>query len=378
MNVVRFSLSALLVPLLLLTLAINAKALERMAIAANGGSGPLANTLPAITLAGIMDVDFIELKLVATKDNILIVHNDLMLDPATDVATIFPDRARQDGRFYAIDFTLSEIRQLRRIPDPTLSQSVPACTIPTFEEALSLLKYIEREMYKKSGVAAHILQPQFHRNEGKDISSYVLQSLSQYGYEPPPDRFILLCLDGDELQRIHRDLLPGMGMKVALMQLIDTPASTILSNTSLPAPYDYRWMLTRLGLRVVSSYADSIALHTRYFTDGVEPSLPDTYIKDAKTLGLKTYAFTLQDNPQTFPAHSRSYADMLDHFYSQRGLDGIITASPMATTLYRQMKREQLQSQQNQESAPDNPAPASTTVEQPPSQKTEPTPPPAQ
>ncbi len=357
-NFLRFSLSAVLVPLLLLAPATQSKALERMAIAANGGSGPLANTLPAITLTGIMDVDYIELKLVATQDNILIVYHDLMLDPATDVASVFPEKAREDGHFYAVDFTLSEIRQLRRIPDPTASQSVPACTIPTFEEALSLLTYIEQEMHKQSGVAAHILQPQFHRKEGKDISSYVLQSLSQYGYEPPPERFILLCLDGDELQRIHNDLLPGMGMKISLMQLVDTPASAVLKTTSLPAPYDYSWMLTRLGLRVVSSYAGSIALHTSYFTDGSEYSLPTSYINDAKKLGLKTYAFTLSDNPQTFPAHTRSYADMLDHFYSQLGLDGIITASPMATTLYRQLKREEMQIQQKQESTSLSPAPS--------------------
>jgi glycerophosphoryl diester phosphodiesterase len=364
-----------MVPLLLLAPTTNSTAQERMAIAANGGSGPLANTLPAITLAGIMDVDFIELKLVATKDNILIVYHDILLDPATDVANVFPDRARQDGRYYAIDFTLSEIRQLRRVPDPTLSQSVPASTIPTFEEALFLLKYIEQEMHKQSGVAAHILQPQFHRKEGKDISSYVLQSLSQFGYEPPPELFILLCFDGDELQRIHNELLPGMGMKVALMQLIDSPANTAWNNTSLPAPYDYSWMLTRLGLRVVSSYASSIAVHSSYFTDGLEYSLPASYINDAKKLGLKTFAFTLQDNPQTFPAHSRNYPDMLDHFYSQLGLDGIITASPMATTLYRQLKREEMQSLQNKESVSASPAPASPADQLPSLNETEPNPP---
>lgn len=31
----------------------------------------------------------------------------------TDVAERFPDRARKDGRYYAIDFTLDEIRSLK-------------------------------------------------------------------------------------------------------------------------------------------------------------------------------------------------------------------------------------------------------------------------
>lgn len=42
---------------------------------------------------------------VMTKDDRLVVLHDHYLDRVTDVAQRFPQRARKDGRFYAIDFT---------------------------------------------------------------------------------------------------------------------------------------------------------------------------------------------------------------------------------------------------------------------------------
>ncbi len=48
-----------------------------------------------------------------TRDDQLVVLHDHYLDRVTDVAERFPDRARKDGRYYAIDFTLAEIRSLK-------------------------------------------------------------------------------------------------------------------------------------------------------------------------------------------------------------------------------------------------------------------------
>ena len=41
------------------------------------------------------------------------VMHDHFLDGITDVATRFPGRARPDGRYYVVDFTLAEVRSLR-------------------------------------------------------------------------------------------------------------------------------------------------------------------------------------------------------------------------------------------------------------------------
>src|ERR1700742_3652085 len=80
-------------------------------IAHRGASAYLPeHTLPAKALAFGMGADYLEQDVVLTKDHVPIVLHDIQLDEVTDVAAKFPGRARDDGRYYAIDFSLDEIR----------------------------------------------------------------------------------------------------------------------------------------------------------------------------------------------------------------------------------------------------------------------------
>ncbi len=105
--------TSLSLTLLALSLSANAFA-DPLVIAHRGASGYLPeHTLPAKALAYAMKPDYIEQDVVMTKDDQLVVLHDHYLDRVTDVAERFPDRAREDGRYYAIDFTLAEIKSLR-------------------------------------------------------------------------------------------------------------------------------------------------------------------------------------------------------------------------------------------------------------------------
>ena len=87
---------------------------EKIVIAHRGASGYLPeHTLPAKAMAYAQGADYLEQDLVMTKDDNLVVLHDHYLDRVTDVADRFPDRARKDGRYYAIDFTLDEIKSLK-------------------------------------------------------------------------------------------------------------------------------------------------------------------------------------------------------------------------------------------------------------------------
>ena len=80
-------------------------------IAHRGASGYLPeHTLAAKAFAYAQGADYLEQDLVLTKDGTLIVQHDVTLDSTTDVATRFPGRQRANGNFYAIDFTLAEVR----------------------------------------------------------------------------------------------------------------------------------------------------------------------------------------------------------------------------------------------------------------------------
>ena len=82
---------------------------EKIVIAHRGASGYLPeHSLPAIAMAYTWGVDYIEPDIVLTKDSKPIVLHDIYLDTTTNVSTLYPEKVRDDGRFYAIDFTLKQ------------------------------------------------------------------------------------------------------------------------------------------------------------------------------------------------------------------------------------------------------------------------------
>src|SRR5512136_2030826 len=82
-------------------------------IAHRGASGYLPeHTLEAKVLAHAMGANFLEQDVVLTTDDVPIVMHDIQLETISDVAQRFPDRKRANGHYYALDFTLAEIKQL--------------------------------------------------------------------------------------------------------------------------------------------------------------------------------------------------------------------------------------------------------------------------
>jgi glycerophosphoryl diester phosphodiesterase len=188
-------------------------------IAHRGASGYLPeHTLVAKALAHGQGADFIEQDIVLTKDNVPIVVHDIQLDTVSDVAEVFPGRAREDGRFYAIDFTLDEVRRLRvceRRDPRTGRQAYPerfptttdaALRISTFEEELDFLAGLNRSTGRRTGVYPEIKEPAWHRREGHDLSPLVLAALRRHGFATRSDRCFVQCFDADEVRRIRHEL----------------------------------------------------------------------------------------------------------------------------------------------------------------------------
>lgn len=108
----KMKLTALMSGMILSSSALcfSATAADKMVIAHCGASGYLPeHTLPAKAMAYAQGADYLEQDLVMTKDDRLVVLHDHYLDRVTDVAQRFPQRARKDGRFYAIDFTWTRL-----------------------------------------------------------------------------------------------------------------------------------------------------------------------------------------------------------------------------------------------------------------------------
>ncbi len=208
---------------------------DPLVIAHRGASGYLPeHTLEAKTLAYAMKPDYIEQDVVMTKDDQLVMLHDHYLDRVTDVAERFPERARDDGRYYAIDFTLAEIKSLRVTEGFNVDEKgdkvagypnrfpmwKSSFTVPTLAEEIELIQGLNQTLGYDIGLYPEIKAPWFHRHEGKDISKAVLTVLKKYGYDSKNDKIYLQSFDPIELKRINDELLPAMKMDLKLVQLI--------------------------------------------------------------------------------------------------------------------------------------------------------------
>ena len=104
----------------------------KIVIAHRGASRLSARAHPGVQGAGHgMGADYLEQDLVMTRDDQLVVMRHF-LDGITDVATRFPGRARPDGRYYVVDFTLDE-GALLRMTEPF--QLVDGKQVPVYRRA---------------------------------------------------------------------------------------------------------------------------------------------------------------------------------------------------------------------------------------------------
>ena len=308
----------------------------KLVIAHRGASGYLPeHTLAAKAMAYAQGAHFIEQDLVMSKDDHVVVLHDHHLDSVTDVSDVFPGRARADGRYYVVDFTLAELRQLAvterfRLVDGATAAVYPqrfppgksSFQIATFAEEIELIQGLNESTGGSVGIYPEIKSPAFHRGEGKDISAAVLKVLKTYGYTERRHSVFLQCFDAAELQRIHEELLPELSMDVALVQLLGTSP-------------EFRVALTPEGMMRVADYADGIGPSMELIVDpdSTPGKLRTTdLVKLAHDLGLVVHPYTFRRDQ--LPAYVEDYDGLLKIFLNDIGVDGVFTDFPNLTVEY--------------------------------------------
>lgn len=330
---------------------------ERIVIAHRGASGYLPeHTLPAKALAYAQGADYLEQDLVMTRDDRLIVLHDHYLDRVTDVADKFPDRKRGDGRYYAIDFTLDEIRSLAfteefKIRDGQRQQVWPkrfpmltsSFKIHTFEEEIEFIQGLNHTTGRHIGIYPEIKAPWFHRHEGKDISQKTLEVLRHYGYVDRDDKVFLQCFDPAENRRLHDELMPQMGLDLKLIQLI---AHTRWQETFTAQPdgtlvnYSYDWMFEPGAMAEIARYADGIG--PQYPMLIAEGSTRDNVsftpmLREAHAAGLLVHPYTLRAD--LLPDYAADMTDLLRILYDAAGVDGVFSDFPDQAVDYLKRNR---------------------------------------
>jgi len=278
-----------------------------------------------------MGADFVELDAILTKDDRLIVMHDHYLDAMTDVAVLFPGRKRKDGRHYAIDLTLKEIRQLRlheRVDPDTGKQTYPGrfpagsttlFRIPTLEEELDLVRGLNKSMGKNIGIYIEPKGPAYHRSEGKNINESVLGVLGEFGYRDRASNCIIQSFEPDSIKYMRDTMKSDLSM----VQLIG-------DNTWEETPgVDYTRMMTPAGMDEVARYADSIGPWTNHIVVDEKEGRAPSYTK----LVDQAHERKMEVHPYTFradvlPSYVNSFDELLEIFFFKVGVDGVFTDFP--------------------------------------------------
>jgi secreted PhoX family phosphatase len=248
---------------------------DPLVIGHRGASGLLPeHTLEAYKVAIAQGADFIEPDLVSTKDGVLIVRHEPILDDTTNVAKVFgEDRMSTkilDGEevtaYFAEDFTLAEIKQLRAVQSNDLrSQEFDgAFEIPTFEEVIQLVQETEAETGVKVGIYPETKHPTFFDQQGLSLESPLIETLQSTGFTDP-NRIFIQSFEFQNLIELQGMLdAKGLG-DLPLVQLYGDTTKDASPDDAFSVPYDIRYNLEQGN--------DLAAIYGQDFVDAVENGL---------------------------------------------------------------------------------------------------------
>ena len=286
-------------------------------VAHRGASGYLPeHTLASKAMAHTMNADYIEQDLVLSKDDIPIVIHDILLDDVTNVSEKYPNRKREDGKYYVIDFTFEELKSLEvteRFDSKTGLQIYPnrfpkgtsSFRLHSLQDEIELIQGLNKSTGKNIGIYPEIKKPKFHHENGKDFSKIVLEILTKYGYSTKEDQCILQCFDAQELERIRNELQS----ELFLVQLMES------SRTAKSASVTY------------ASYADGIGPWYKHLISSKTTSgfSFTSLVEEAHKLRLVVHPYTFrEDSLDEFD----SFQQMIDVIIHQAGADGGFTDFP--------------------------------------------------
>jgi glycerophosphoryl diester phosphodiesterase len=331
-----------------------------LVIGHRGAHGYLpAHTLEGYSLAIELGADFIEPDLVSTKDGHLIARHEPNLIATTDVAsrpefasrkrTAVIDGAAEQG-FFASDFTLHEIKQLRAVQDfaERPQQFNGKFEVPTLGEIIALAKRKSEEKGRQIGIYPEVKHSTYHKSLGLPIEKRLVAILDAAGWNRRHAPVIIQSFEQSNLKELRR-MTP-----VRLIQLIDADDVNADGSLAFNAPFDrpYDWtasgdpkllartfgfLVTDQGLQEVKAYADGIGPWKRYIVSSVAAGLPgpgeasrkllppNNLIERAHKAGLFVHTWTFRNEQRRLVSdYAGNPVNEYLQFY-RLGIDGVFS-----------------------------------------------------
>jgi glycerophosphoryl diester phosphodiesterase len=331
-----------------------------LVIGHRGAHGYLpAHTLEGYALAIELGADFIEPDIVSTKDGHLIARHEPNMIATTDVASrrefasrrriAIVDGAADDG-FFASDFTLAEIKQLRAVQDfaERPQQFNGKFEIPTLEEVIALAKRKSEEKGRTIGIYPETKHPTYHKSIGLPLEKRLIAVLAAAGWNRRDAPVFLQSFEPSSLKEL-RTLSP-----LRLVQLVDANDVNADGSLDFTAPFDrpfdwtasgdprllartFAFLVTDEGMREVKTYADGIGPWKRYIVSSVDAHLPGpgeasrkllpptNLIERAHKIGLLVHTWTFRNEQRRLVS---DYAGNPVNEYLQffrLGIDGVFS-----------------------------------------------------
>lgn len=305
-----WKLRALAPALALVSLIMTACSPEKVLVAHRGASAYAPeHTLDAYRLAIEQGADFIEPDLQVTRDGVLIALHDLTLERTTNVEQVFPDRYREETvdddaaasrtirRWYAVDFTLDEIRELDA--GSWFAPDFAGSRIPTLDEV------VELALDGGVGIFPETKAPEVYGAMGFEMERLLLDVLAAHDLREPgavPGTPVVIQSFSPESLRILRH---EMGSALDLTLLVSAP--------------DEEGWLSPVGLQRAAGFATGIGPSKRLLE-----GRPDI-VEEAHRLDLTVIPYTFRsDDPGDFSSGTAEQA----HYLYELNVDGLFTNNP--------------------------------------------------
>lgn len=274
-----------------------------------------------------MGADYLEQDVVASRDDELVVLHDIHLDRITNVAHLFPERCRNDGRYYVRDFELAELRTLA-VQERTHADGSPVYPgryepdgerfrIHTFAEELEFIAELMSRGGHSVGIYPEIKRPVWHRKEGVDIAAPFLELLDQFGYTSHSDPIYVQCFDHQELVRLRE----RHNCELKLVQLIG-------ENDWGEANTDYDQLRSTDGLKALARIVDGIGPWVnRLYQQQSDGRVCDSgLVSRAHSAGLAVHPYTFRRDD--LAPGFETFESLLRFAIDELSVDGLFTDFP--------------------------------------------------
>lgn len=337
----------------------------KLVVAHRGASGYAPeHSQQAYEIALSQHADMLELDLVVSKDQQLLIRHENELSLSTNVAERAEFASRKTNKivdglpitgWFAEDFTLAELRSLR-LRETKANERPHNIRLNDRWPLLSLQDFLswnaqQWQQGKRFGVYMELKHPTYFLHQAGSFSADTAELLRrQLKAQPLPSgqQLYLESFEAEPLKRWHA-WREQFSFPIHLVQLLgDVSGGGVLPKDNFAYAWDqvyqvqqnqpttgkvptYADMVTVEGLKVVASYADAVGpWRDNLYPYAGGPVAP--WVQQVKTLGLKIHPYTYRAEDsfrQVTPAGIRqSLCEELTWLFQQTWLDGLFTDQP--------------------------------------------------